>query len=194
MQVKCETLGHIQEKSGGGRGGSHGLCAFSRFFSATRRRGVHTKEERTHRANGCPAFSHASPAPGAALHDVHSSAELSIGDACPAPGAILHDAQCARCGGARGTVATAPGMVPSRLCRGQICFHPREKDVDCLFNEQSTMVHKLRIVLGRVVDELQIAVVGLVDHLLHSLHLLLHLGHLRLQLLPLLLYLADFLR
>lgn len=35
---------------------------------------------------------------------------------------------------------------------------------------------------------------GLVDHLLHSLHLLFHLGHLRLQLLPLLLHLADFLR
>lgn len=110
------------------------------------------------------------------------------------PGAILHDAQCARCGGARGTVATAPGLVPSRLRCGQICFHPREKDVDCLFKQQSTMVHKLRVVLGGVVDELQIAVVGLVDHLLHSLHLLFHLGHLRLQLLPLLLHLADFLR
>ena len=193
MEVKCKTLGHIQKKSGGGRGGSHGLCAFSRFFSPARRRGVYTKEERTHRANGCSAFSHASSVPDATLHDVHSSAELSISDAFPTPGAILHDAQCARCGGARGTVATAPGLVPSRLRCGQICFHPREKDVDCLFKQQSTMVHKLRVVLGGVVDELQIPVVGLVDHLLHSLHLLFHLGHLRLQLLPLLLHLADFL-
>lgn len=172
------------------------MCAFLIFSSQSRRRRVYTTKERVHNANGCPTFSHSRPT----LRNVHASTDPSIGyasgtyaNAYAGTYAILHDAQFARCRRAGGPIATTLGMVPGRICCRQVCFHSREKDVDCLFNQQGSMVHKLRVVFGGVVNELHIPAVRFINHLLHSLHLLPQLGHFCLQLLLLLLHLLNLL-